>query len=196
MERKAKITQEAVNDACIKLSENGKNPTVNAVIGLIGGSFSTVGIMLKSWKEQQTAQSIAIIEMPETVTEAVKKAAADIWGAASQLASEMIERIEKETGEVVNKALDELAEYTGEVTRLENELEQAEKQVAQQEEKTNKTQQQLSKLTAENTALETRLSDRDSELVELKENYKALQKEMIEIAKATSKLKTEKVIKE
>ena len=45
MERKAKVTQDAVTDACDELMESGKNVTVNAIIAMTGGSFSTVGEM-------------------------------------------------------------------------------------------------------------------------------------------------------
>ena len=49
MERKAKVTQDAVTDACDELMESGKNVTVNAITAMTGGSFSTVGAMVKNW---------------------------------------------------------------------------------------------------------------------------------------------------
>ena len=52
--------------------------------------------MVKAWKEEQQAQAAPAIEMPETVTQAMQKAAADIWGAASTLAGEAVESIRKE----------------------------------------------------------------------------------------------------
>ena len=45
MERKAKVTQDAVTDACDELMESGKNVPVNAITAMTGGSFSTVGAM-------------------------------------------------------------------------------------------------------------------------------------------------------
>ncbi|WP_221901620.1 DNA-binding protein [Bathymodiolus platifrons methanotrophic gill symbiont] len=53
MERKSKVTQAAVNAACDQLQADNKNVTVNAVISITGGSFSTVGSMVKAWKEEQ-----------------------------------------------------------------------------------------------------------------------------------------------
>ncbi|GFO73523.1 hypothetical protein BJAS_P4365 [Bathymodiolus japonicus methanotrophic gill symbiont] len=63
--------------------------------------------------------------MPESVNQAMNKAAFDIWAAASGLAGESVERIQKEAGDAITKAKAELSEYAGEVSRLERELEQA-----------------------------------------------------------------------
>ena len=57
MERKSKVTQAAVNAACDQLQADSKNVTVNAVISITGGSFSTVGDMVKLWREEQAAHS-------------------------------------------------------------------------------------------------------------------------------------------
>ena len=184
MERKGKVTQAAVNAACDELMQAGKNVTVNAVINITGGSFSTVGTMVKAWKEEQAAQVAPVIEMPETVTQAMQKATTEIWGAASTLAGETVERVRKEAGEAIAKAKEELAEYTGEVSRLENELEQAHKQAAEKEKALSEALAQASDLKTQNAALETRLSDRDSELERLRADYEKLQTELIEIAKA------------
>ena len=73
MERKAKVTQAAVDTACDELLAAGKNVTVNAVIGVTGGSFSTVGAMVKAWKAEQVASATPVIEMPEAITKAMTK---------------------------------------------------------------------------------------------------------------------------
>ncbi|WP_221898291.1 DNA-binding protein [Bathymodiolus japonicus methanotrophic gill symbiont] len=57
MERKSKVTQAAVNATCNHVQDENKNVTVNAVIGVIGGSFSTVGDMVKLWRDEQAAHS-------------------------------------------------------------------------------------------------------------------------------------------
>jgi len=183
MERKAKVTQEIVNTACDELSKAGKNVTVSAVIGIAGGSFSTVGEMVKHWKEEQAKQAAPIVEMPETVSQAMQKATVDIWGAASALASETVERIQKEAGETITKAKSELAEYAGEVSRLEIELEGLNAQLNQAEQKLNDNNNKAVELTAQNTALNTRLDDRDKELERLLKNYEKMQAELILIAK-------------
>ena len=94
MERKSKVTQSAVNAACEQLQAYSKNVTVNVVISITGGSFSTVGDMVKLWREEQAAHSAPLLQMPESVTSAMHKAAFDIWAAASTLAGESAERIQ------------------------------------------------------------------------------------------------------
>jgi len=191
MERKAKVTQEIVNAACMELLQAGKNITVNAVINACGGSFSTVGQMVKNWKEEQVTQSTPVIEMPEAVTKAMQKATADIWSAAAALASETIERIQKEAGEAITKAKNELSEYAGEVSRLEGELESQEKELTTSTEKLIASTAKISELATKNAALETRLSDRDIELERLRSDYEKLQAELIVIAKEQIKKKNE-----
>lgn len=183
MERKAKVTQDAVNAACAQLQAANKNATVNAVIAITGGSFSTVGALVKVWKAEQAAQTAPVIAMPETITQAMHKAAADIWAAASTLAGETIERIQKETGEAITKANTELSEYAGEISRLENEIEQAQKAAKDNEQRLSATTTQITSLSTEKTALETRLDDRDSELARLRSDYDKLQAELLAIAK-------------
>jgi len=186
-ERKAKVTQEAVNAACLQLNEQDKNVTVNAVIAITGGSFSTVGAMVKGWKEEQAQQTVPVIQMPETIITAMQRAVTDIWATASALAGEEVERIQKEAGEAVSKAKTELSEYSGEVSRLENELEIANDKLDLSREKGAQAQTTIAELTTKNTAFETRLNDRDSELERLRADYDKLQDELIEIAKMQTK---------
>jgi hypothetical protein len=50
-----------------------------AIISITGGSFSTVGDMVKLWREEQAAHSAPLLQMPDSVTNAMHKAAFDIW---------------------------------------------------------------------------------------------------------------------
>ena len=186
MERKAKVTQDAVTDACDELMESGKNVTVNAITAMTGGSFSTVGAMVKNWKAEQAAKTAPAIEIPETVKTAMQKATTVIWEAASDLAISEIERIRKDAGESLDKARTELSEYAAEIARLEKELEQSQKITTETEKRLSAAMSQISELTTQNTALETRLSDRDNELERLRADYKKLQGELVTIAKSKS----------
>lgn len=192
MERKAKVTQDAVNNACDELMESGKNVTVNAIIAMAGGSFSTVGAMVKNWKAEQAIKTASAIEMPEVVKTAMQKAVAVIWGAASSLADDEIDRIRKEADESMDKAKNELSEYVGEMTRLEKELEQSQNINAETGKRLSTVMTQISELTTQKTALETRLSDRDNELERMRADYKKLQAELITIAKTKAKQNKDK----
>ena len=183
MERKSKVTQSAVNAACNHLQDENKNVTVNAVIGTIGGSFSTVGDMVKLWREEQAAHSAPLLQMPESVNQAMNKAAFDIWAAASGLAGESVERIQKEAGDAIIKAKTELSEYAGEVSRLEQELEQANIQAVEQTKKANEMQETAVKTISENAGYVAQLTEKDSQLYSLKADFAKLQSELVEIAK-------------
>ena len=189
MERKSKVTQAAVNKACEQLQADSKNVTVNAVIGISGGSFSTVGDMVKLWKEEQAAHSAPLLQMPESVTAAMHKAAFDVWAVASGLAGETVERIQKEAGEAITKAKAELAEYVGEVSRLELELEQAKLQNDDLQKACDVERQKALEIKTETASMQTRLSERDNQLSSLKSDYSALQSELVEIAKVNANTK-------
>lgn len=189
MERKVKVTQDAVNTACEQLTDDNKNATVNAVIAITGGSFSTVGVMVKAWKEGQGAKLSTLINMPESITQAMHKATAEIWAAASDLASEAIERIQSEAGEAITTAKGELSEYKTEVTRLENELVQSHAKASDAEQLLSESVREANALNTEKVSLQARLSDREGELVRVRSGYEKLQAELIEIAKMQAKQK-------
>ncbi len=183
MERKPKVTIEAVASACEQLSKEGKNVTVNAVIGITGGSFSTVGAMVKEWREQQREKTAPAFEMPDSVTAAMREATTTIWSAASALAAETIETVQKQAQETIDKANTELQEYASEVTRLENELSSAQGKIDDQEKALAESKGQTSELTTKVAGLEARLDDRDTELKRLRSEYEKLQADLVEIAK-------------
>jgi len=183
MERKAKVTQEAVDAVCNQLHNDNKAITVNAVIATTGGSFSTVGPMVKVWKDEQAKQSAPLLEMPDGMTAIMHKAVAEVWAVASSISGETIERAQAEANEAIKAAKNELQEYTGEVSRLENELEQTHKAITETQTRLDDALGQVSGLTTERTALETRLNDRDAELERLRGDYDKLQAELIDIAK-------------
>ena len=189
MERKAKVTQDAVSAACQQLTDDNKNVTVNAVIAITGGSFSTVGVMVKAWKEDQGAKLAPLISMPESITQSMHRATAEIWTTASDLACESIERIQSEAGESISTAKAELSEYKTEVTRLESELGQAHTKTAEVEQLLSKSVQEVNALNTEKVSLQVRLSDREQELVRVRSDYEKLQSELIEIAKMQAKQK-------
>ena len=192
MERKSKVTQSAVNTACEQLQSDSKNVTVNAVIAITGGSFSTVGVMVKAWKEEQAAHIAPLLQMPDSVTTAMHKAAFDVWAAASTLAGESVERIQHEAGEAITKAKAELSEYAGEVSRLENELEQAHSKNDDLQKNADAAQVKAVKITAENAGYAAQLAEKDHQLISLKADYAKLQSELVEIAKVATKTDTSK----
>jgi hypothetical protein len=184
MERKSKVTQAAVNAACEKLQAASKNVTVNAVIGITGGSFSTVGDMVKLWREEQAAHSAPLLQMPDSVTTAMHKAAFDIWAAASSLAGESVERIQHEAGEAITKAK---AEYAGEVARLEGEQAQVLVKNIELQKNVDAAQEKTVKITSEAAGYVAQLQEKDKQLISLKADFAKLQSELVEIAKGRAR---------
>jgi hypothetical protein len=101
--------------------------------------------------------------MPDSVTNAMHKAAFDIWAAASSLAGETVERIQSEAGEAITKEKAELSEYAGEVSRLERELEQANIKAIELQKNVDATQEKSVKITAENAGYVAKLQEKDSQ---------------------------------
>lgn len=183
MDRKSKVTQEAVDTACQQQLKDGKNVTVKAIIDITGGSFSTVGVMVKQWRKVQEEKDNPVIEMPEGVSQAMKKATFSIWKATSTLANEKITQIQKKTDITVNHAKAELSEYVNEVSRIENELEQANQTRSETEKSLIDLQKECADLKTQNAVLESRLKDQENQLERLRTDYHHLQSELISIAK-------------
>ncbi len=183
MERRPKVTPEVVATACQQLIKDGKNVSVNAVIGITGGSFSTVGQLVKAWREQQREKAAPALEMPDSVSAAMREASQTIWAAASALAADTIENVQKQAQEAADKANTELQEYASEVSRLESKVSSSESKVDALEKSLHESRAETSEHSTQIASLQARLGDRDTELQRLRADYEKLQAELIEIAK-------------
>ena len=117
--RGKRLTRDDVQQAAEQLTAENKNVTTNAIIALIGGSFSTIGPLLKEWRAQAEQSAAARLAMPDRVTEVLSNAIAEVWQVTSQVAAEELERIEETARTALQQATDEVAEYAREVERLE-----------------------------------------------------------------------------
>lgn len=149
----------------------------------------TVGKMVKAWREEQAAQVAPLPDMPESVTQAMHKAVADLWGTAAAIAAERVESVQNDAKEAIDKARGELAEYMGEVARLENENSGLADKVTETEKRLSDSAGEVSRLTTENAALSARLDDRGAELERLRGDFDKLQTELLAIAKGKDKTK-------
>jgi septal ring factor EnvC (AmiA/AmiB activator) len=185
MSRKNKINKEVVDVACEDINNSGANVTVSAVIQVVGGSYSTVGKMVKQWKEEKTKNdSIEAIEMPDGIDMAMKRATVEIWEAVTLQANEEIERNKKVTDSRLLDFKAELLEAMQEVNRLEVKLKEVRSDLSD-------CNNQLVKENSINEVLGARLHDRDAELVRLRDENKNLQAELLDIAKTSVKKKQE-----
>jgi len=179
MSRKNKIDKEAVDAACEDINNSGANVTVSSVIQVVGGSYSTVGKMVKEWKEEKTKnESIEAIKMPDGIDMAMKRATVEIWEAVTLQANEEIERNKKVTNSRLLDCKSELLEAMREVGRLEVKLKGAKSDLSE-------CNSQLVETNSINKVLEARLDDRDDELTRLRGENKNLQAELLVIVKKT-----------
>lgn len=187
-DRKAPVTKELVFEIAESLAGEGKNPTMAAIRDQIGGSFTTIGPWLKEWKSKDNQP--APIEIPESVSEAMKLATATIWQSASEIASNRISEARAAADDAVEQAQSEADEYKAEVTRLENELQSAlddKRQAIESKERVFRDKAGLelecTRLTSELNMAERTIKTEQERSEKLQAKLDELQQELIEIAK-------------
>lgn len=86
------ITVEQIHEAADKLSAEGIRPTQTTVReALGGGSFTTIGVALKTWREeQQQHEELKRTEMPDNIKDEGIVLIAKIWQTADQLANDKL----------------------------------------------------------------------------------------------------------
>src|SRR5690554_3196721 len=125
------ITKEQVIDAAEQLTAEGSNPTMQAVRDRLGGgSFATISPILREWKLQKAAVTVAILEMPTDVKAALERFGAELWKAASALANTQLERLKEESALAIEAANRERDEALDEIGRLEAVLAQNDNQLS------------------------------------------------------------------
>lgn len=189
MTRKSKIDESTVNTACEEINSSGSNVTVSAVIQVVGGSYSTVGKMVKQWKESKAkSESIEAIKMPDGIDMAMKRATVEIWEAVTLQANDEIERNKKVTEDRLLEFKEELLGAMKEVNRLEVELEGVKNNL-------NDCSSELVSVNTDSKILKARLDDREVELARLQKDNNDLQAELLVIAKESIKGKQENLKK-
>lgn len=117
------ITEEKIIETAERLAAEGKNPTqvtVRAALG--GGSFATIGPVLKAWKDSQKEDhALAEIQVPDAITERLEQLQGAIWQAAVDEAERRL-TAEREALKVAQEAAAaEVAEQLESVAMLETE---------------------------------------------------------------------------
>lgn len=119
------ITEEKIIEAAEKLAAAGKNPTqVTVREALGGGSFATIGPILKAWKDgQKEDHALAEIEVPAAISERLEQLQGAVWQAAVDEAERRL-IAEREALKVAqDAAAAEIAEQLESVATLEAEAE-------------------------------------------------------------------------
>ncbi|WP_374306476.1 DNA-binding protein [Dongia sp.] len=86
--RRQTITRDQVFEAADQIVDMGLNPTQNAIIRRVGGSFTTVGRYMEEWRrERRAANENPATVAPDQLLGAAKTFAEEIWGKALDLAT-------------------------------------------------------------------------------------------------------------
>lgn len=74
--------RQAVFDAAEELKSRGQKPTLDAIREITGGSYSTLGPLLKEWRDQDEARRKEVPEVPSDLTTLAGNLAFSFWATA------------------------------------------------------------------------------------------------------------------
>ena len=115
------VSQDAILAAADQLAADGKNPTMAAIREICGGSYSTIGPILREWKSHRTAATQPASDPPpDEIVERLNALGSEIWQRASAIADE---RLTTER-QALDQVRQELAEASQEATEIADHLTQ------------------------------------------------------------------------
>lgn len=125
------LTLEQIHAAADTLAAQGQRPTLAAVrAALGGGSFTTIGEALKTWRQAQTEEhALADVQVPDAVAERTQALQAAIWQAAVAEAEARVQAEREALKATMEAATGEVAEAKEAVTTLEAEAAQAQAEI-------------------------------------------------------------------
>lgn len=129
-------TEERIIEAAEKLEADGVNPsqvTVREAMG--GGSFATIGPVLKRWKESKKQDSeLADVVVPEAITERFEQLQGAIWQAAVDEADRRLIAERQALHKAQEAAAAEVREHLESIAALEVEAESYQRKIETLEE--------------------------------------------------------------
>ena len=133
-------TEERIFEIAEKLEAEGVNPTqVTVREALGGGSFATIGPVLKKWKESKKQDDqLAEVRVPEAITERLEALQGAVWSAAvaeadGRLTAERqaLQQAQEAAAAEVREHLDSIAALEAEAGEYQRKIEALETQVAE-----------------------------------------------------------------
>lgn len=118
-------TEDRIFEIAEKLEAEGVNPTqVTVREALGGGSFATIGPVLKRWKESKKEDSqLAEIRVPEAITERLEQLQGAVWQAAVDEADRRLMAEREALHQAQEQAAAEVREHLDSIATLESEAE-------------------------------------------------------------------------
>lgn len=124
-------TEDRIIEAAEKLEAEGVNPTqVTVREALGGGSFATIGPILKKWKESKKEDGkLAEVRVPEAITERLEQLQGAVWQAAVEEADrrlvaerEALHQAQEAAAAEVREHLDSIAALEAEATEYQRKI--------------------------------------------------------------------------
>ena len=156
--------RQAVFDAAEELASRGIKPTLESIRDITGGSYSTLGPLLKEWRDQEEAKRSSAPPIPTDITNLAASFAGQLWIAAMK------------ESEAKFKGERELLEAKEAALRIEYQdlLEAADKHVssiAALTESESAHRAQVEKLEASLAEIQERMQEAQSQISSLQEMY-------------------------
>ena len=139
------ITKESIIETAEQLLASGVTPTqINIREALGGGSFATIGPILKAWKEAaKEDQAFADVPVPDAIEDRLDQLKGALWQTAIQEADRRLESERTALAEAHQKAISDSEEAAEAIRILEAEQEDLKNELAQSNAKLRSAQEQL-----------------------------------------------------
>ncbi|WP_417546470.1 DNA-binding protein [Marinobacter sp.] len=182
----------------------GRHPTVQEVIADMGrGSASYVTPVRREWIEELNKTQDVVRKLPDSVTQIMLKATADMWHVSVQEADSELRNFKEQASAEVRQLTAERDAALGDIESLEAKVELQQIEIAGSAEvieglraQLGEVQRQLAKLQSEKAlaeqkvaSLASQLDDKKADLEEAKAAGAKLQQELLELAKGGSRSK-------
>lgn len=165
---KPAVTRPQVFTAADKISAAGQQPTVAAVRALLGsGSFTTLTAYLREWREQANGTTTPEVDIPETVTEALNRAAEIVWTAATDHFRQELATLQKESARLIATHQAALEEALQEIGELEIRYEGTVNDNCRTTQALTEAQATINSLNQENAVLHAQLAAAEARIHEL-----------------------------
>lgn len=132
-------TEERIIEAAEKLEAEGVNPTqVTVRDALGGGSFATIGPILKKWKASKKEDTaLSEVRVPEAITERLEQLQGAVWQSAVEEADRRLVAEREALHQAQEQAAAEVREHLDSIKALETEAEAYQRKIETLEEVSN-----------------------------------------------------------
>lgn len=161
-------TEERIIEIAEKLEAEGVNPTqVTVRDALGGGSFATIGPILKKWKESKKEDSqLAEVRVPEAITERLEQLQGAVWHAAVEEADRRLTAEREALHQAQEQATAEVREHLDSIKALESEATEYQRKIVALEDTCNDLDASRHNAKAEAAELKERFQQEKAALTE------------------------------